>query len=676
MTSETTGTDDVDLVARARDGDDGAYAELWRRHHDAGRRAARAVTRTFDADDVVQEAFTRVLSAVRRGGGPDSAFRPYLYAAIRNVVADWGRAGGDVRLVDPTDDAPDPDAAFDGALLERNVTGAAFRRLRPEWQAVLWYTEVERMKPREAAPLLGLSANATAALAYRARDALRTAWLQAHVNHDAAEGACRWAAERLGAYSRGRLARRDHDRVEEHLGTCHRCSGVLAELDDVAGSLRVVLLPLALGPAGASLAGAGPLAGGASGVAPGTGGALRRAQRWARRSPVTAASMAAAALVVAGAATASVLAVRDTAPHVQTAPDGHAPAASSTPVPERGPAGAALPADGPQDEGAQDEGAQDEGAQDEGPTGDRTAAPTGSATSADARVETVPALRGPRDGGSRPGAAEGEAPEIVPPVTPEPAGPGGQQPPTDGDQPGGDPGTGLPDEEIPDEAPDETPDEEVPDETPGEGVPDETPGEGVPDETPGEGVPDETPDAEVPGVAAPVVTALDTLGGLALPVVSGTGLPGAEVRVLDEAGAVVGRTTADEAGTWSVLAEIGAPSAVLTVVQGADGAVSAPAAVGRVVLDAPVVVALADGVSDPVVTFTGPAGRHVQALVDGVPTATLHRLGPQPLERVVRGQAPGTHTLGLRFYDPPSGRHGVTVTREMVVAPASPGHGR
>lgn len=259
MTIETTGTDDVDLVARARDGDDGAYAELWRRHHDAGRQAARAVTRTFDADDVVQEAFTRVLSAVRRGGGPDGAFRPYLYAAIRNVVTDWGRARGDVQLVEPTDDAPDPDAAFDGAVVERTLTGAAFRRLRPEWQAVLWYTEVERMRPREAAPLLGLSANATAALAYRARDALRTAWLQAHVNHDAAEGDCRWTAERLGAYSRRRLTRRDHDRVEEHLTSCVRCSRIVAELDDVAGSLRAALLPPVLG--GASLAGAGTSAG-------------------------------------------------------------------------------------------------------------------------------------------------------------------------------------------------------------------------------------------------------------------------------------------------------------------------------------------------------------------------------------------------------------------------------
>ena len=41
------------------------------------------------ADDIVAEAFARVLAAIRAGGGPDHAFRPYLLAAVRNLANDW-----------------------------------------------------------------------------------------------------------------------------------------------------------------------------------------------------------------------------------------------------------------------------------------------------------------------------------------------------------------------------------------------------------------------------------------------------------------------------------------------------------------------------------------------------------------------------------------------------------
>jgi RNA polymerase sigma factor (sigma-70 family) len=641
MTNETTGPDDAELVARARDGDDGAYAELWRRHHDAGRRAVRAITRTFDADDVVQEAFTRVLSAVRRGGGPDGAFRPYLYAAVRNVVADWGRARGDVQLVEPTDDA-DPDAAFDDAVLERTLVGAAFRSLRPEWQAVLWYTEVERMKPSEAAPLLGMSANATAALAYRARDALRTAWLQAHVNDLAAEDGCRWTAERLGAYSRRTLARRERDRVEEHLTTCLKCPVVVAELEGVAGSLQAALLPLVLGTGGVSMAGAtSAVTGNGSVVARGPGDAARRVQRWVRRSPVTVAS-AAATIVVAGAVVGAggLLAAPDAAPpHVQAPSSARAPASPSDSVPARGPSDTTVVV----------EGAHGAGPRAEGPTGDRSDGPDGSQTAGGVWRTAVPIS--PTSVAAPGGASDVGATVPGTPAAPPTHDDGGHLPEIDSGEPAG--------------PAEETPGDEVPGVAPGTDDPGtDNPGTDNPGtDNPGT----DDPGTDDPGLAAPVVTGLDTLDGLALPVVDGTGLPGAEVRVLDGTGTVVGRTTVDEAGRWSVLAEVGTPSVTLTVVQEAAGVVSAPATAAPVRLATPEVVALVDGVRDPLVTFTGPAGRYVQALVDGVPTATLHQLGEQPLERVIQGQAPGNHTLGLRFYDPATGRHGLTVTRGFVV---------
>ena len=54
----------------------------------------------------------------------------------------------------------------------------AFASLPERWQAVLWHTEIEGARPADVAPLLGLTANGVAALAYRAREGLRQAYLQ------------------------------------------------------------------------------------------------------------------------------------------------------------------------------------------------------------------------------------------------------------------------------------------------------------------------------------------------------------------------------------------------------------------------------------------------------------------------------------------------------------------
>ena len=71
-----------------RKGDTKAYGELWKRHTGP----AYSVARTFvslDADDIVSEAFARVLRAIQAGGGPTAGFRPYLIMTVRNVGRRW-----------------------------------------------------------------------------------------------------------------------------------------------------------------------------------------------------------------------------------------------------------------------------------------------------------------------------------------------------------------------------------------------------------------------------------------------------------------------------------------------------------------------------------------------------------------------------------------------------------
>jgi RNA polymerase sigma factor (sigma-70 family) len=248
---------DESLVVLARAGDRSAFAQLWQRHARSGLRVARQFTSSIDADDLVSEAYVRIYQRVLAGGGPDGAFRPYLYTTIRNLASRWGRDRRDVN-VDDIGDFEDPRAVEDPAAiaLDRTLTVRAFRALPERWQSVLWYTEVEGMDPHEVAPILGLTANGVAALSYRAREGLRKAWLQAHVSDATASGECRWAIARLGDFARNGLTARERSRVSDHLATCARCSIISEEVEEVGSHLALVLFPLLLG----GIAGGGLLA--------------------------------------------------------------------------------------------------------------------------------------------------------------------------------------------------------------------------------------------------------------------------------------------------------------------------------------------------------------------------------------------------------------------------------
>jgi RNA polymerase sigma factor (sigma-70 family) len=239
---------DADLIDRSRTGDKGAFAELWRRHYVSGLSVARSITAAFDADDLVQEAFSRIFQSVQRGGGPTGSFRAYLFTIIRNTAADWGRSRADTAF-DDVEEVADPDAAshVSDEAHDRSLTHEAFQTLPKRWQEVLWYTEVEAMKPAEVAPLLGMKPPAVAQLAFRAREGLREAWIQAHLQEVDDGSECRWATEHLGAYTRGNLGARDLRRMTKHLEECERCSAAAVEAKEVSRRLALVLLPLIVG---------------------------------------------------------------------------------------------------------------------------------------------------------------------------------------------------------------------------------------------------------------------------------------------------------------------------------------------------------------------------------------------------------------------------------------------
>jgi len=436
---------DPELIEAVRSGDVEAYGLLYRRHVGAATTLARQLTGSrAEADDLVAEAFAKVLDILRGGGGPDVAFRAYLLTTLRNVRYD--RARRDKKLAWSDDmSRHDPGVPWEDSAvadLETSLAARAFHRLPERWQTVLWHTEVEQESPADVAPLLGLTPNGVAALAYRAREGLRQAYLQEHL----ADGDGRRHAatvDRLGAWARGGLTARQRAKVEAHLATCADCRALAGELADVNAGLRGVIAPLVLGAAaagaylaahaapaeaaavaahglatagsaaadsaaagaagggaadgaaagGAAASGAagGAVGGAASGAAGGAaaggvggagggGSALGSVTAWVAGSHAGQAAAAAVAAVVIGG-TAAVVVTQDGGPGPGGTPAIAATTVAGLPGPsEAGPAGSGAPSAGPLSPGATPSGSTPSSTRSSSPSSSPTAVPTASGT--------------------------------------------------------------------------------------------------------------------------------------------------------------------------------------------------------------------------------------------------------------------------------------------------------
>ncbi|MFE9744183.1 sigma-70 family RNA polymerase sigma factor [Saccharothrix saharensis] len=248
---------DRELLARVRVGDDGAFGELFTRHADAVRRfALRHVREHAEADDLTAEAFFRVLQAIRRGNGPTDHVRTYLLTVARRVAWEWSGRRRDV----PVDDEelnlrvePFPDVTANRP--EHALISRAFTSLPERWRTVLWQVEVEGERPAAVAPSFGLSPNAMAALARRAREGLRAAYLQAHLAADTGPRACSSVVAKLGSYTAGGAQGAERKRIRKHLQTCSSCNALHAELVEVCSTLRAHAASIAVPVAATALLG-------------------------------------------------------------------------------------------------------------------------------------------------------------------------------------------------------------------------------------------------------------------------------------------------------------------------------------------------------------------------------------------------------------------------------------
>jgi RNA polymerase sigma-70 factor, ECF subfamily len=129
----------------------------------------RVVANASDADDIVQEAFLRMLRA-DVPADTEEHLRRYLYRVASNLIVDrWRRQkyerGEEMMTHEPA--SPRPRYEDDAAVAK------IFEELKPRDRALLWLAHVEGESHEEIASSLGVGRRGVKVMLFRARRRLR-----------------------------------------------------------------------------------------------------------------------------------------------------------------------------------------------------------------------------------------------------------------------------------------------------------------------------------------------------------------------------------------------------------------------------------------------------------------------------------------------------------------------
>ncbi|HXW05402.1 MAG TPA: RNA polymerase sigma factor [Vicinamibacterales bacterium] len=168
------------LVERCRQGDLGAFEEIYRAH--AGRLfsvACRLVGNPADAEDLLQEIFLSAHRKLETFRG-DAALGTWLYRLATNLCLDYlrSRAGRSSQMTGYLDDEIGLYDAATSGLAERAVTRMdlerALGRLPDGCRAAFVLHDIEGLEHREVAEVLGIAEGTSKSQVHKARLRLRT----------------------------------------------------------------------------------------------------------------------------------------------------------------------------------------------------------------------------------------------------------------------------------------------------------------------------------------------------------------------------------------------------------------------------------------------------------------------------------------------------------------------
>lgn len=343
-----------EAVSRTTETHSSRFDEIYRAYSGELTAYARRLTSNpTEAEDWVAEAFVRTMAATERGRGPTENVRAYLFTAVRSIRAEQNRSTVvHLHRADLGTDHPDlVESDRADQVVDTAVASSAFKRLPARWQQVLTLTAVEDADLGEAASRLGISKGATAVLAFRAREGLRTAYLEEWITA-AQQPECLEPRAKLARLVRDQLKGAEAAVVQAHVDGCEECSGAVLMLHAEAAQMRAVPIWVFL-PSAGSLVAAGSGAG--AGVSWESLRALgQQLVQRLRDNPAqtagaaTVAAVAAAALAVAGGGPSDTQqASRTAAPTLRTTTVSAEPPATQ-PEPEPAPTTDPPPAPAPE----------------------------------------------------------------------------------------------------------------------------------------------------------------------------------------------------------------------------------------------------------------------------------------------------------------------------------------
>lgn len=156
--------------ARAEHLSEGAFHALYRAHaRPLWAYLYRVTGSAADADDLVQEAFCRLL-ATKLATRDDGELRAYLFRIATNAATDlWRRGGRGTRRSEPLTDASAAVGDHAAAVALKQDMATTFRALKPQERMLLWLAHVEETAHADIAATLGLKAASVPVLLHRAR---------------------------------------------------------------------------------------------------------------------------------------------------------------------------------------------------------------------------------------------------------------------------------------------------------------------------------------------------------------------------------------------------------------------------------------------------------------------------------------------------------------------------
>jgi RNA polymerase sigma-70 factor (ECF subfamily) len=169
---------EMDLIARAQEGNTAAFGSLYERYMEQiYRYVYYRVSDRDEAEDLTETIFVKAWEALPRFRPQGATFRAWLYRIAHNAVIDRHRTRKDVVPLEQAQDwldveASSPEAAAEAAQ-EKAMLGAALSQLEPRQREVILHRFVSGLSHAETAQVMGLRKGHVRVLQHRALNQMR-----------------------------------------------------------------------------------------------------------------------------------------------------------------------------------------------------------------------------------------------------------------------------------------------------------------------------------------------------------------------------------------------------------------------------------------------------------------------------------------------------------------------